>query len=91
VFEFDWDDANLAHIARHGVSPEEAEECCFDTLALDVYPVDDEIRFEELGQTKTGRILKVVTTDRAGKLRIVTAFDATAREKQQFLLSQRNP
>jgi hypothetical protein len=23
---FDWDEANIAHIARHGVSPEESEE-----------------------------------------------------------------
>jgi hypothetical protein len=24
--EFDWDEANMRHIARHGVTPEEAEE-----------------------------------------------------------------
>jgi uncharacterized DUF497 family protein len=24
--EFDWDEANLRHVARHGVTPEEAEE-----------------------------------------------------------------
>lgn len=23
---FDWDEANIGHIARHGVTPEEAEE-----------------------------------------------------------------
>jgi uncharacterized DUF497 family protein len=25
-FEFEWDDGNRKHIARHGVTPEEAEE-----------------------------------------------------------------
>ena len=27
---FDWDDKNVAHIARHNVEPEEAEEVFFD-------------------------------------------------------------
>jgi hypothetical protein len=27
---FDWDDANEEHLARHGVTPEEAEEALTD-------------------------------------------------------------
>jgi len=26
----DWDDANVEHIARHGITPEEAEEVLLD-------------------------------------------------------------
>jgi uncharacterized protein len=89
---FDWDEANLAHIARHNVSREEAEDICtLDSLAFDCYTVDDEIRFDEVGQTRSGRFLKVVTTERAGKIRIVTAFDASPIEKEIFLRSQRKP
>lgn len=32
--EFDWDEANVAHIARHGVRPWEAEEALTDPLRL---------------------------------------------------------
>jgi hypothetical protein len=32
--EFDWDEANTAHIARHGVRPEEAEEALTDPRRL---------------------------------------------------------
>ena len=28
--EFEWDEANISHIARHKVSPEEAEKVFFD-------------------------------------------------------------
>ncbi len=87
---FDWDAENLAHIARHNVSQSEAEEICtFDSLALDIYSVADEIRFEEIGPTKAGRILKVVTTERGDKIRIVTAFDASPEDKRTFARSLR--
>jgi hypothetical protein len=31
---FDWDAANIAHIARHGVTPQQAEQ------ALSIFPID---------------------------------------------------
>jgi hypothetical protein len=30
IDEFQWDDVNIAHIARHGVSPDEVEDVAFD-------------------------------------------------------------
>lgn len=30
VLEFEWDEANIAHIAKHGVLPKEVEEAFFD-------------------------------------------------------------
>jgi uncharacterized DUF497 family protein len=86
VSVFDWDDANRSHIARHGVSVDEAEQACTgNTLDLDSYTVGGELRYEDLGSTDAGRILKLVTTDRAGRIRIVTAFDAPQVLKQLYL------
>jgi hypothetical protein len=44
-FEFDWDEANLAHVARHGVSQAEAEQVCLsDRIVIEEYNVDYESR-----------------------------------------------
>jgi uncharacterized DUF497 family protein len=45
LFTFYWDEGNLKHIARHGVSKEEAEEAFnSETLELGYEVVDDEER-----------------------------------------------
>ena len=88
MFGFDWDDANSDHIAQHDVTRAEAEYALLDALALDDYTVDDERRFDEVGETAAGHILKIVTTERHGKIRVVTAYDAPLDEKRQFLRSR---
>lgn len=83
---FDWDDANRDHIAEHGVSTVEAEEASSgESLFLDAYVVDNELRVESVGSTRSGRILKLVTTDRDERIRILTAFDAPRSLRQNFL------
>ncbi len=48
MLEFDWDSANLSHIALHSVAREEAEEVLLGpAFELDTYTVDDEERIEE--------------------------------------------
>ena len=49
--EFDWDEANTAHIARHGVRPEEAEEALTDPrrLVLRIRSQRGEERWAALG------------------------------------------
>jgi len=90
MFGFDWDAANLGHIAAHSVSPEEAEEALSGpTYEIGLYEVKGEERVEEVGATKAGRILKVVTTLRGRLIRVVTAFDAVRVEKNRFLEYQR--
>jgi uncharacterized DUF497 family protein len=77
LFTFDWDEGNLKYIARHGVSKEEAEEAFnSETLELGYEVVDDEERFDEVGATASGRVLRSVTILRGDKVRVVTAFDA---------------
>ena len=83
---FDWDDGNVDHLARHGVTPEEAEEALLDPARIGVpaYSVEGEVRRAALGATEDGRVLFVVFTRRGRKVRIVTGRDATSREKRRY-------
>jgi uncharacterized protein len=74
--EFDWDEANIDHIARHGVTMEEAEQVVIDDpIDVGLELVDGEERHQQLGITRRGRILFVVTTWRESRLRVITAFE----------------
>ena len=77
---FIWDEANLSHIARHQVAPEEVEEALAATPV--VFRSRDE-RYLGHGQTESGRLLFVVYVRRPrGRIRVITARDMTASEKR---------
>ncbi len=77
---FDWDEFNIAHIARHGVKPHEAEEVVTnEPIDLAVKIRNGEERTEQVGETVTGRILQVVTTIRNSRIRVVTALPLRSR------------
>ncbi|MFN0168186.1 MAG: BrnT family toxin [Bryobacteraceae bacterium] len=79
-FEFDWDNANIGHVARHGVLPEEAEHVILnDPVDLGLEIIEGEERYLNLGATANGRVLLVVTTWREDRVRIVTAFEPIKR------------
>jgi uncharacterized DUF497 family protein len=72
---FDWDEANIGHIAEHGVVPHEAEEAYDSNPLFLEYSVEDgEERYREIGETRTGRVLVVVSTMRGDLVRVVTAY-----------------
>ena len=78
--KFDWDDANIGHLTRHRVTPEEAEEVILrDPLDLGMEIVEGEQRHLNLGSTLRDRILLVVTTWRKDRVRVVTAFEPVKR------------
>ena len=78
--EFDWDQANIGHVARHGVVPDEAEQVILnDPVDLGIEMVEGEERHLNLGITVQGRILLVVTTWREDRIRVVTAFEPIRR------------
>jgi uncharacterized DUF497 family protein len=87
--EFDWDAANITHIARHGVSREEAEQVMMSSpVEIDYQMIAGEERYVVVGLTDAGRFLTMVWTDRSGAVRIITAFDAS-KENQALYLSER--
>jgi uncharacterized DUF497 family protein len=64
--EFDWDRAYAAHIGRHNVRPEEAEQVLRnDPVAVRYEEPDGEERVLVLGRTDAGRLLAVVHTEEA--------------------------
>jgi uncharacterized DUF497 family protein len=68
---FDWDDANILHLAEHNVSPEEAEEVLLsDTLEMGFDKSElGEDRWSYIGETSRGRALQVVITMRGERIR----------------------
>lgn len=83
---FEWDEDNVDHIARHDVEPDEAEDALRDPHRHLLRKGDDRLA---IGRTPVGRILFVVFTLRGRAIRIVTAYDATEREKQQYRRQRR--
>lgn len=87
--EFDWDKANIEHVARHGVRPKEAEQVILnEPLDLGIEIVEGEERVLNLGATAKGRILLVVTTWRENRIRVVTAFEPIKRLIQFYYREQ---
>jgi uncharacterized DUF497 family protein len=84
--EFDWDTGNVEHISEHQIEPEEAEQALLDPgrIPAPAYQAQHERRRAVLGATESGRVLFVVFTHRAGRLRVVTARDATDRERRRY-------
>lgn len=88
---FEWDDDNVEHLARHAVAPEGAEEAVSDpdrTPAV-AYRVPGERRRAIIGVTQNGRSLYVVYTVRRRVVRVVSARDATERNRQHHRRAQR--
>jgi uncharacterized DUF497 family protein len=86
VPEFEWDEGNVDHIDRHGVTPEEAEEALLDPrrVGAAAYSAAREPRSAVIGATQDGRVLFVVYTWRGGKVRIVTARDADRAQRRRY-------
>jgi uncharacterized DUF497 family protein len=62
---FIWDLANVGHLAKHDVSPEEAEQVIRNApLDLERQLRNSEERAVHLGESNAGRILVVVITVR---------------------------
>lgn len=86
--KFEWDPAKAArNLDKHGVSLEEAASAFGDPLSLTIIDPDhasDEDRFILVGQARSGRLLVVVHSDRAGATRLISARTATPRERRDY-------
>ncbi len=87
---FEWDEHNLSHIASHRISFQEIEQ------VIENNPFDIESTFRHgetrtlsIGETNRGRILVVVTTARAERIRVVTAYPAKKRLREFYLREKR--
>lgn len=85
---FEWDRRKAAsNMKKHGVSFEEASTVFRDPLALTIEDPDhsvDEERWVTLGKSDKQVLLVVSHTDRLGRIRIISARRATARERRSY-------
>ena len=81
-----WSEDRVAHVARHGVLPEEFEEVCFgEALVLRAKSAGKNPVYYVLGQTEGGRhLLCVVISFPDGRGYPVTARDMTDAEKRRY-------
>lgn len=91
MLRFFWEEENIRHLARHEISPVEAEEVIGNRPCdLESELRNGEERVVQVGETDTGRILIVVSTSREQKTRVVTAWPANDRLRRYFQTQKRN-
>lgn len=91
AFQFDWDDENIGHLARHQISPEGAEQVIRNRpVDLETELRNGEERVAQIRETDSARILIVVTTTCGKKVRVITAWPAKERLRRYFLTLKRN-
>ena len=77
---FEWDERNIAHIARHNVAPEEVEEACDNNPYILKGRGGTYLTYS---QTDNGRFLLVIAKYKGKEtVRIITARDMTERERK---------
>lgn len=80
--KFDWDHVNISHIARHKVTPQEAEQVISNGVAVIEYQaINDEERWLAIGRSNAGRFLTIAWTFREEAIRVITAWDSTTEEE----------
>ncbi len=85
---FDWDAGNQAKsVAKHAVTPAEAEQVFLNQPLLvqaDAKLSQTERRMCAWGQTTAGRLLAVVFTQRADKIRVISARPMSRKERTVY-------
>ena len=85
---FEWDAGKAArNLAKHGLSFQEAATVLGDPLSVTFSDPDHsraEDRFITIGHTRRGRLVLVAHADRGRNVRIISAREATARERKIY-------
>ena len=85
---FEWDPAKAASNERkHGVTFAEATTVFGDDDAMTCFDPDhsvDESRHITIGRSHGGRLLVIAHTERANRVRVISARTATEREVNQY-------
>lgn len=86
--EFEWDPEKAeANLRDHGVAFTEAQTVFGDPHEVtipDPDHSDGEFRFLSLGRSEADRLLIVSYTERGSRIRIISAREATPRERREY-------
>ena len=84
--KLEWDENKAAvNLSKHGISFDEAKTVFDDSLYVDFYDPDhsyDEHRYIIVGESKRGRLLIVLYTERDNAIRLISARKVTQRERE---------
>jgi uncharacterized DUF497 family protein len=84
--EFDWDEHNRRHLAKHGISRFDAEDVLSGNHILMEYQMEGgEHRWVAVGATRAGRILSIVFAVRGEAMRPITGWAADKETAELFL------
>jgi hypothetical protein len=88
AMEFEWHESKAElNWQTHGITFTEAMTVFADPLSLTAYDPehsDDEDRFVTIGSTAVGRLVVVSHTDRNEVIRLISAREATSRERKAY-------
>jgi uncharacterized protein len=86
--ELEWDVAKAeSNLEKHGVGFAEAMTVFGDPLEVAIPDPDHsegEFRFLSLGSSAQGRLLVVAYTEREGRIRLISAREATPKERRKY-------
>ena len=84
--EFEWDDQNLRHLAKHNISRSDAQDVFTGNHILLEYQMEEnEQRWVAVGATRTGRILSIVFAVRREAIRPITGWTADKETAALYL------
>ena len=84
--EFDWDEHNEKHLAKHGISRSDVEDVLSGNHMLFEYQMEgNEQRWVAVGATRAGRILDIVFAVRCDAMRPITGWAADKRTAELYL------
>jgi uncharacterized protein len=79
---FDWDEANVEHIARHGYEPDEVEEVFESGFKIRKGRKSSYLCY---GRTLDGRLEFIVFKRLGKRIRVATARDMEDKERRMYL------
>jgi uncharacterized DUF497 family protein len=84
IQEFEWNEYNIEHIARHGVSPDEVEDVAFDDAPW-IRRGRKGTRYM-LGYTVAGRYLfTVYILEKKGIAKVITSMDMDNKTRKLYI------
>lgn len=85
---FEWDPEKAeANLRKHGVPFAEAATVFGDPLSMTFYDPDhsiEEERYITIGTSRLGKLLVVAHTEREDRIRVISARQATRREREFY-------
>ena len=84
-FEFDWDESNRSHLARHRISRSEFEQVMRNApLFVEFSDESGEERWYAVGATERLRVLYLVFTYRGERVRPITGWNANKKLRETY-------